>query len=113
VPIADDVGSKEVDTESVQAKQMGRKGRIGSRKAPIDPRPNDGAAVSGEAGTGASRRHDACTHAANAPRDGSKLSGVIALVEQAQGATLDKLIATTGWLPHTTRAALTGPVWVP
>ena len=105
--IADDVGSKEVDTESVQAKQTGRKGRGGSRKTPVDPTPNDRAAVSGEAGTGASRRPDAGAQVANAPRDRSKLSSVIALLEQAQGATLDKLIAATGWLPHTTRAALT------
>jgi hypothetical protein len=33
---------------------------------------------------------------------------VIALLQQEQGATLAELIATTGWLPHTTRAALTG-----
>jgi hypothetical protein len=33
---------------------------------------------------------------------------VIALLEQEQGATLAELIAATGWLPHTTRAALTG-----
>ena len=25
-----------------------------------------------------------------------------------EGATLDQMIAATGWLPHTTRAALTG-----
>ena len=25
-----------------------------------------------------------------------------------EGATLDQMIALTGWLPHTTRAALTG-----
>lgn len=25
-----------------------------------------------------------------------------------EGATLELMIATTGWLPHTTRAALTG-----
>jgi Protein of unknown function (DUF3489) len=29
-------------------------------------------------------------------------------VSQDEGATLDALIAATGWLPHTTRAALTG-----
>ena len=30
------------------------------------------------------------------------------LLRRQQGATLDELIAATGWLPHTTRAALTG-----
>ena len=43
-----------------------------------------------------------------APRAGSKLDQVIALLSREQGATIDELILATGWLPHTTRAALTG-----
>lgn len=43
-----------------------------------------------------------------APRAGSKKATVISLLQRDQGATLDDLIAATGWLPHTTRAALTG-----
>lgn len=31
-----------------------------------------------------------------------------ALLVRGEGATLDQMIAATGWLPHTTRAALTG-----
>ncbi len=44
----------------------------------------------------------------SAPRDGSKLARVIALLERDHGATIDELIGATGWLAHTTRAALTG-----
>jgi Protein of unknown function (DUF3489) len=44
----------------------------------------------------------------SAPRDGSKLARVIALLERDHGATMEELIAATGWLAHTTRAALTG-----
>jgi hypothetical protein len=44
----------------------------------------------------------------SAPRGGSKLAGVIALLERDHGATIAELIAATGWLAHTTRAALTG-----
>ncbi len=33
---------------------------------------------------------------------------MIALLERPEGATLAELVASTGWLPHTTRAALTG-----
>jgi DNA-binding IclR family transcriptional regulator len=33
---------------------------------------------------------------------------VIALLERAEGAAIGELMATTGWLAHTTRAALTG-----
>jgi hypothetical protein len=42
------------------------------------------------------------------PRTGPKLADVIALLSQHRGATIDELIAATNWLPHTTRAALTG-----
>ena len=42
------------------------------------------------------------------PRSGSKLAQVLELLKQEHGATIDELIAATGWLAHTTRAALTG-----
>ena len=38
----------------------------------------------------------------------SKQQQLAALVARDEGATLDQMIAATGWLPHTTRAALTG-----
>ena len=38
----------------------------------------------------------------------SKTATVLALLSRGEGATLADLIAATGWLPHTTRAALTG-----
>ena len=48
------------------------------------------------------------TQSAPKPETGAKTTTVIALLEREQGATLAELIAATGWLPHTTRAALTG-----
>ena len=42
-----------------------------------------------------------------APRDGSKLALVIEHLQRADGATIADLTQATGWLPHTTRAALT------
>jgi hypothetical protein len=33
---------------------------------------------------------------------------VIVLLKRGEGATLPELISATGWLPHTTRSALTG-----
>ena len=47
------------------------------------------------------------THAV-APREGSKLALVINLLRRADGAGIVDLTEATGWLPHTTRAALTG-----
>ena len=43
-----------------------------------------------------------------APRDGSKLALVIELLRRVDGATIVDLTEATRWLPHTTRAALTG-----
>jgi hypothetical protein len=42
------------------------------------------------------------------PRPGSKLDRVLGTLSSDKGATLDELTRTTGWLPHTARAALTG-----
>ncbi len=42
----------------------------------------------------------------NAP--GRKRDIVVALLQRESGVTLDELMAVTGWLPHSTRAALTG-----
>ncbi|OWK27995.1 DUF3489 domain-containing protein [Sphingomonas mucosissima] len=44
---------------------------------------------------------------AAAPRQ-TKAALVLALLGRGEGATLTELVEATGWLPHTTRAALTG-----
>lgn len=38
----------------------------------------------------------------------TKTDSVVALLKRKQGATLEDLTEATGWLPHTTRAAMTG-----
>jgi hypothetical protein len=45
---------------------------------------------------------------AGAPRSGSKQSLVLQMLSNPGGTTLEALIVATGWLPHTTRAALSG-----
>lgn len=42
------------------------------------------------------------------PRAGTKGALLVTMLSRAGGASIDELIAATGWLPHTTRAALTG-----
>lgn len=44
----------------------------------------------------------------DAPRAGTKQALVVALLSKESGASLQDLMTATGWLPHTTRAALTG-----
>ena len=41
------------------------------------------------------------------PRSGTKIAAVIELLQRSDGATIAELAVTTGWLTHTTRAALT------
>lgn len=42
------------------------------------------------------------------PRQPGKTDAILALLRRDQGATLAELMAATGWLAHSTRAALTG-----
>lgn len=44
----------------------------------------------------------------SATRPASKQTLIKDLLARDEGASLDELIAATRWLPHTTRAALTG-----
>ena len=46
--------------------------------------------------------------AAAKPAPSGKLGAVVAAITTEAGATLEELVALTGWLPHTTRAAITG-----
>jgi hypothetical protein len=74
---------------------------VARREAP-QPRPiPDGTKASGPAITGARAKTPI-------PRAGSKLARVIELLQRHGGATIPTLIEATGWLPHTTRATLTG-----
>jgi hypothetical protein len=41
-------------------------------------------------------------------KGGPKRESIIALLRRQQGASVSEMMAITGWLPHTTRAALTG-----
>lgn len=47
------------------------------------------------------------TTAMPSPRPSSKIGEVLRLLRREEGATLAELVDATGWLPHTTRAALT------
>ncbi len=51
---------------------------------------------------------DVISQAAAPLRTLTKSAQVVALLQRETGATLPELITATGWLPHTTRAALTG-----
>src|SRR3954467_11676930 len=58
-------------------------------------------------GKKAANKRDPAQAEGGKPR-GSKRAQIIALMQRKTGATLDEMVEATGWLPHTTRAALTG-----
>ena len=70
--------------------------------------PNGEAPTGSEAALVTPEGADLEAPAAPVPKAESKIAQVIALLQRKEGTTLDEMVAVTGWLPHTTRAALTG-----
>lgn len=53
------------------------------------------------------RQPDPATGAAPTAKGPNKTTQILVLLERPEGASLEQLVRATGWLPHTTRAALT------
>ena len=66
--------------------------------------------TAGREAIGADKAPNASTQAVEAPSPAkqTKANVVLGMLRRDDGATLDELTTATGWLPHTTRAALTG-----
>jgi Protein of unknown function (DUF3489) len=70
----------------------------------IDPKPEPGSAPAAFV----DRANGGVASTPRFPRRGTKIAEVIELLQGSDGATLAELVANTGWLPHSARAALTG-----
>ena len=79
-----------------RARKMAREPAVDS---PSSPQP----AASGDTASPAPQAPPA-----NGAKPQSKAALVLDLLRRDSGATLEQLVGATGWLPHTTRAALTG-----
>ena len=94
------------------AKAIGIDERVESENAPKEDRARESgdraAILSKMEARDASDAMERVPAGPSAPRGGSKLAHVIGLLQRDHGATIDELMAATGWLAHTTRAALTG-----
>jgi hypothetical protein len=73
----------------------------------VEPGGSANAAV-GDAAVSGSATSAPPTTAVPASKRPTKAAAVVALMARPGGASLPELIEVTGWLPHTTRAALTG-----
>ena len=80
---------------------------VGLRAIGIEPEAGITSA-NAKHGDAAAAETKARAQAVGSPRPGSKQALLVELMSRSGGATLDELIGATGWLPHTTRAALTG-----
>jgi hypothetical protein len=69
----------------------------------VDPKPEPGSAPAAFV----DRANGGVASTPKFPRRGTKIGGVIELLQGSDGVTLAELVANTGWLPHTARAALT------
>ena len=74
------------------------------RKLAGEPQSQDSAATGPSAAPPASAQ----TENQSQSRTQSKASLLLQMLKREEGATLDQMVAATGWLRHTTRAALTG-----
>jgi hypothetical protein len=79
------------------------------RRMAREPEAAKPAAQAGGLGEGAAPHvENVAAKADPKPKAPSKIDRVIGLLRRAEGATLAEMVEATGWLPHTTRAALTG-----
>ena len=72
------------------------------------PQPGGSASATADGGVPKGPVAGASGTAAASPAPGSKRTLIIGLMRREGGATMDELVAATDWLPHTTRAALSG-----
>lgn len=85
-------------TSSTSAKKPRRMAREPNVVAPTSDTLNEGLPSAPAAST-ALAAHE---------KPPSKASLVLEMLQQPAGATIEQMVSATGWLPHTTRAVLTG-----
>ena len=97
-------GVRAIAVDEAGPAQADAERRSDNRTASVDrsPEPNSDPA------TAIDRLRSSVASTRTSPRGGTKIAQVVELLQRGGGSTLAGLIAVTGWLPHTTRAALTG-----
>jgi len=79
----------------------------------IEPEGSDSAPTGADAAPNAEPAPNTATEPDSAsktrtPREGTKQATLIAMLRAPGGATLDEIVAATGWLSHTARGAMSG-----
>jgi len=87
---------------------------VGQAATAVAPRSSNkesgekGAAIAENRSRGRFGEKESIDDGAASQRAGTKQALVIEMLSAKKGSTLNALVEATGWLPHTTRAALTG-----
>lgn len=103
-PVKDSIADRAADVAKALT-SLARRGLImGEEETAIITEPGKALIDGGE---DAAPLHSPATPSAAVKRI-SKTDAVLTLLQRERGATLTDLIAATGWLPHTIRAAMTG-----
>ena len=97
-------GIKAIAVDETPPSQAEAEGRADHLLVSADPKPEPGSAPA----TFLDSAKGGAASTPKFPRRGTKIAEVIELLQRSDGVTLDELVANTGWLPHTARAALTG-----
>lgn len=102
------VWRRDEDTDRAFALVLTEAGRMAGAEPADNPQLEPGTSADTGLAIAPDAHELATSSSPDAPRSGSKLAGVIALLDRPQGTSMSELTAATGWLPHTARAALTG-----
>ena len=97
-------GAKAIAVDGATASESKTERRPDHPIVSLDAKPEPGS----ETATAIDKPNSGVGSTPTSPRVGTKIAQVIELLQRGDGATLAELVAATGWLPHTTRAALTG-----
>lgn len=103
--------SMRVETEpphATSAKPRDRGRRSTGIGTSVDPAPSATGASKHPARPPAGKNEATALAGVPLVRSGTKTAQLIGLLEQPEGASIDKIVAALAWLPHTTRAAITG-----
>jgi hypothetical protein len=98
-------GSREESAASAKASATVVAEKAASKRS---TRQTEGLPAAGTGESNEDRQIEPAATATRAPRAGSKLASVLDMLSAEAGATIGELMAATGWLEHSTRAALTG-----
>jgi Protein of unknown function (DUF3489) len=97
-------GVRTIAVEETPPSQGEAESRADHLMVSVEPKPEPGS----DPAAAIDRPNSSVATTPKSPRRGTKIAEVIELLQGSHGVSLAELVANTGWLPHTARAALTG-----